>query len=123
MQLLPPVRFRLHADDHAAYGDQWWTYDESAIATLPVGELKDIERAIGMSIPTMFRRARAEYTDATLAQMWVARRLAGITEKLDDFAPTALLADWEPVEGQAEAGDADPPAGDSSSAPEEPAPS
>lgn len=116
MQLLPAVRFRLHEDDHAQYGSDWYVYDEASLIRLPLGELKQIERATDMSIPEMINRARLMHVDATQAAMWVARRMAGITEKLDEFEPLVLLADWEPVEG----GDADPPASVSSSTQGEP---
>lgn len=121
MKLLPPARFRLHEDDRATYGADWYVYDEAKLVRLPLGELKAIEQALGgMSIPEMINRARLTYADATQAAMWVARRMAGVTETLDDFQPLVLLADWEPVNG---GGDADPPASSSSSTPEEPEPS
>lgn len=110
-QLSPPLRFRLHEDDWGRYGEAWCVYDEAAIVRLPVGELKAIEDAVGMSVPAMMNRWRGQYVDGMLAQMWVARRMSGITEDLADFEPLAFLAEWEP----AGAADADPPDSSSSS--------
>lgn len=109
MRLLSPMRFRLHEDDHERYGADWYVYDESALVRLPARELIAIEAEIGMSVLGMVDAARrpdaAGFTAATLAAMWVARRLSGVDERIADFAPMVLLAEWEPVS----AGDADPP--------------
>lgn len=111
MRLAPPMRFRLHADDWPAYGDGWTVYDESALVRVPAAELVEIERQIGMSVLTMLHRARANFVDANLAAMWVARRLAGDKRPYAEWQPLVLLAEWE----QAGAGDVDPP--DQSSSP------
>ncbi|HEY0643870.1 MAG TPA: hypothetical protein VGD39_10660 [Nocardioides sp.] len=109
MELLAPRRFQLHPDDHETYGDAWYTYDEAAIVRLPVGEQRDIERQTGMSLLQMFTRGRNAFIDGLTAQMWVARRMAGVTEPFDGFSPIVLLSTWE------EGGDADPPADSPSS--------
>ena len=123
MRLLPPIRFQFCADDRAEYGDGWTVYDESALLRIPARELIDIERQIGMSVLTMLQRARANYTDANLAAMWVSRYRAGVRvdkggkqvpEPFAEFQPLVLLADWEPVP---DAGDVDPPAPNSSPPP------
>lgn len=119
MILLPPLKVRLAKEDHDTYGDSWYVYDEAKIIRLPVGELRDIEQAIGMSIPTMFHRHREGYIDGILGQIWLARRMSGITEPLDDFAPLALCVEWE----AAGPGDADPPDLTSSSPEDPPQPS
>lgn len=111
MQLSPPLRCRLHADDHEKYGGDWYLYDESAVIRLPIGDLKAIEAAIGMSVPVMMNRWRQGFIDGILAQIWIARRGAGLVEDFATFEPLALLAEWE----QAPAGDADPPDSSSSS--------
>lgn len=105
MILLPPLKVRLAKEDHDTYGDAWYVYDEAKIIRLPVGDLQEIERAIGMSIPTMFARHREGYIDGVLGQIWVARRMSGIIEPFDDFTPLALCVEWE----AAGVGDADPP--------------
>lgn len=117
MQLLPPLRFRLHEDDHEQYGADWYLYDEAAIMRLPVGELRDIERAVGMSLIEVMNRGRQGFVDGTLAQMWVARHLAGVVEPFADFAPLVMLADWEPIRRRA-AVDADPPEASGPSSPQ-----
>jgi hypothetical protein len=111
VQLSPPLRFRLHTDDHDKYGSDWYVYDESAIVRLPIGELKAIEAAIGMSVLVMMNRWREGYIDGTLAQLWVGRRVNGVAEDFATFEPLAFLAEWEP----AGAADADPPESSSSS--------
>ena len=115
MRLLPPVRFRVCDDDREKYGADWYVYDESALLRIPARDLIDIERQIGMSVLTMLKRARANYTDANLATMWVARRLSGVNEPFAEFQPLVLLADWE----QVPSGDVDPPEQTSSPAPDE----
>lgn len=111
-ELMPPLRVRLHPEDHEKYGGDWYTYDENAIFRLPVGEQRDIERAIGMPILDMANRGRQSYVDGLTAQIWVARRMAGVAEAFDDFSPLSLLAEWE-VAGPARG--ADPPVSGSSS--------
>lgn len=115
MKLLPPMRFRLHEDDHARYGSDWCVYDEAALVRVPARELIEIERQIGMGVRDMFHGVRANLTAANLASMWVARRLAGIAEPFDGFEPLVLLADWEPVPAT---DDVDPPASASSTPPQ-----
>lgn len=109
------MRFRFCEDDRERYGDGWTVYDEAALLRIPARELVDIEREIGMSIVAMFNRNRQGYTDGTLAAAWVARRLAGVVESFDEFAPLVLLIEWEPVP----AADADPPDQTSSPSPSE----
>lgn len=111
MLLAPPMRFRFHPDDHERYGSDWVVYDEAALTRLPWRELVEIELQIGMGVSVMMRRARRGFTDADAAAMWIARRLAGVDEPFDDFAPMVLLADW----AEMPAGDGDPPALSSSS--------
>jgi hypothetical protein len=111
VKLLPPMRFRLDPDDHEKYGSDWYTYDENTLVRLPLGELKAIEQAVGMSVPLMMDRWRGSYIDGVLAVMWTARRAAGIAEEFAAFEPVALLAEWEP----APAADADPPEDSTSS--------
>lgn len=113
MRLLPPVRFRFCEDDRERYGSDWTVYDESALVRVPAGELAEMERQIGMSIPTMLARSRAGYTDATRASTWVARRLDGISEPYEAYEPLVLLMEWEAVPAAA---DVDPP--DPTSSPE-----
>lgn len=113
MQLLPPIRFRLHADDHEKYGADWYVYDETAIMRLPVGELREIERAVGMSLIEVMNRGRQGFVDGTLAQMWIARRVTGVDEPYPAFEPMVMLADWEAVL----AADADPPEASGPSSP------
>lgn len=115
MQLLPPTRFRFCEEDREKYGDQWFEYNEAAIARLPVGEMVDIEREVGMSLPLVFHRVRGAYADGNLAATWVARRVAGVVEPFADYAPLVFLAEWD----RAPAGDVDPPEGSASSSPEE----
>lgn len=114
MRLLPPLRVRLAPEDHDRYGADWWPYDEAALLRLPARELVDIEREIGMSLSRVLDRFRGGYTDGNLAALWLARRAAGIDEDFADFAPLALLAEWE----RPAADDVDPPAPTSSTSPE-----
>lgn len=109
MQPLPPVRVRLHPDDHEQYGGDWYVYDESALIRMPVRDLIAIEAEIGTGILAMMAAARMldspRWTAATLAQIWIARRMSGITEPYAEFSPLVPLSTWEPVP----ADDVDPP--------------
>lgn len=116
MKLMPPMRFRfLDEGDRERYGDGWWVHDEAALVRVPARQLIDVERQIGMSLRDMFNRTRLDYTDGTLAAMWLARRLGGVDELFDDFEPLVMLAEWEPVPA---ADDVDPPAPTSTPSPE-----
>lgn len=118
MRLLPTVRLRLGEPDWERYGDQWWTYDEAALVRLPVQELIAIEgelrRELGLTLQGAMLGYRQGAIDGTLALLWVARRLGGVTEPLAEFAPLVMLAEAE-VPGS---GDVDPPASPSSPSPE-----
>lgn len=114
-------RFRFSSDDHERYGDQWWTFDEADLARLRSRELIAIERELKASLGIniidavqMLRRPHGEAMTGTLALMWIARRLGGVTEPLDEFDPIVLLADTEQLPEDEEV----PPAGASSSLPE-----
>lgn len=109
MHLLPPLRFRFHAEDHERYGDQWHVYDESVLSRVPVRELIAIEAIIGMSLDTMRRRLREGYADANLAATWLVRRQSGLVEDYDTYEPLITFVEWQP------AGDAVPPVQDSDS--------
>lgn len=115
MRLLPPVRFRLAEDDHERYGSDWYVHDESAVLRIPARELIEIERQVGMTVLAMLNRSRLDFADGNLAVMWVARRLAGVVEPFDEFAPLVVLAEWERLP----AADVDPPASTPSSSPSE----
>ena len=105
LRLLPPLLIRLHEDDHERYGAGPWRYDEAALLRLPYGELVAIEAAIGMSLTRLMYRMRQDYVDARRAAVWIARRMAGISEPLDTLEPVVTLMTVE-VAGD----DADPPA-------------
>lgn len=115
---LPPMRFRFtEPDDVAKYGGDWTAYDEAQLLRVPARQLIEIEKTIGMSLAWMINRSHLDYTDATLAAMWVSRRLAGADDDFATFEPLVLLADWEAVRS---GDDADPPAPASSSSTSEP---
>ncbi|HEY9417119.1 MAG TPA: hypothetical protein VIQ30_20365 [Pseudonocardia sp.] len=115
---LPAVRFRFCEEDRETYGDDWWTFDEAALAKLRAKELVAIDDALreglGLNVTTALLSYMRGETRGSLAVMWLARRLAGITEPLDGFDPLVMLADTELVK----AADADPPASTSSPLPE-----
>ena len=117
MRRLPAVRFRFAEDDHEKYGDQWWTFDEADLAKLRARELAaldDILRAgLGLNVATALAAYHRGETKGAMAVMWLARRLGGVVEQLDDFDPLVWLAETELVEV-----DADPPASTSSPSPQ-----
>lgn len=114
MQALPALRFQLHPDDHERYGSEWYVYDESAIARMPVREQLAVEREIeavyGYGLLAMVDRMRRDMLDARLVASWLARRLAGVTESLADYEPMISLMSAEAVPQEPAGDDADPPA-------------
>ena len=115
-------RFRFASEDHERYGDQWWTFNEADLARMRSRELIAIERELraelGINVydaVMSLRQAHREATAATLALMWIARRMAGGVEPLSEFDPMVLAARSEELP---EGDDADPPVRTSSPSPE-----
>lgn len=95
-------RFRFAPDDHDRYGDQWWTFDEADLARVRSRELIAIERELRSELGINFydavvalRRPHREAVSASLAVMWIARRMAGVVESLAEFDPLVLMAESE----------------------------
>lgn len=125
MQLLPPYQFRFtEAEDVAAYGDQWWTWDEAAVARLRGRQLIALEEAVGMTLVDVFGGVHRDATAEKMAAMWIALHLAGHKVAFDDFNPAVMLATWELVPEEPAPGPLDgdsggaPPTPDSGSSPE-----
>lgn len=103
------MRFRLAEVDHERYGDQWFTFDEADLTRLPARELMALDDALktlGLNVVAALESYSTGEMRGSLAVMWMARRLAGIDESLDDFDPLPLAAEAQIVRE----GDADPPA-------------
>jgi hypothetical protein len=125
VQLLPPYRFRFtEAEDVAAYGDRWWTWDEGAVARLAGREMIALEETVGLTIVEVFRDANRDATGGKLAAMWIALHLAGHEVAWPDFNPMVLLSTWElvpeePAPGPLDGGSGEAqPTPDSGSSPE-----
>lgn len=107
VSVMKPMRFRfVEPGDVEKYGGDWTIYDESQLLRIPTGQLIEIERTIRMSLAMMINRGRLDFADATLAGMWVARKLAGVDEDYATFEPLILLSEWEAAPT---GDDADPP--------------
>lgn len=118
--MLRPMRFRFATEDRERYGDQWWTFDERDLTRLRARELMAIDdelRSLKLNAQTVLASFARGETRGALGVMWLARRLAGVVERLDGFDPLPMLAEVELLGEDEEADDADPPAGPSSSSP------
>lgn len=118
---LRPARWKFTAaDDVAAYGDRWWTFDAPALIRLKARELMKIEETIGMPIVTMLRKVREETTVGTFAALWVSMHMAGHEVAWDEFDPTVFLTVWEAVPDEAPLDSGADPETDESSSTEPP---
>lgn len=96
LRLSPPLRFRFTDEaDVAAYGDQWWVWDEQAVTRLRGRELIELEEAVDQPIPLIVQGLRANSTLATMAAMWIAMHLDGHPVRWVGFNPLVLTAEWE----------------------------
>lgn len=124
IELWAPRRFRFTEEaDVAAYGDDWWTWDEAALTRLRGRELAVLEDAVDLSVPLIMQMLRGESTLGKLAAMWIALHMAGHDVKYADFNPVALAVRWEesppsPLDGSGE--DPAPDSGSSEATPPSP---
>jgi hypothetical protein len=94
------VRF-LAPEDIEKYGDEWFTYDELAIMTMPARELIDLEREMDMPLVGVMNGFRESSVLGDTGAAWIAMRLAGRTTPWEKFDPAILLAEWRVSPGKA----------------------
>lgn len=116
MQLLAPFRFRFtDPTDVAAYGDGWWTWDESEITGLRGREIIALETAVDMPLVAIIQGMHNDATLATMAAMWIALHRGGHAVNWEQFDPIVLAVDWERVPAAPlDSGEAPAPDSDSS---------
>lgn len=102
-----PTRWKFTAaDDVAAYGDRWWTFDPAALVALKARELIQIEETVGMTIVEMLEKLDDRATVGQLAAVWVSMRMAGHPVAWEEFDPTVYLTVWEAVPAPLDSGEA-----------------
>lgn len=106
------------ADRERYGGPEWVSFDVDALQDMPASALHEIEAAMDMTIAEILVLRDRRSARSLRAQVFIARRLAGVDEKWDDFDPAVLrlravtdLADTQDDPGKDEA---PPPSPDSS---------
>lgn len=90
------LRFRFTDEaDVAAYGDDWWVWDEADLARIRGRELIALEEQIDLQLFEVRRQIREGKTLATMAAMWIVLHRAGNPVAWADFNPAVSLATWE----------------------------
>lgn len=120
LQLWLPSRWKFDAaEDVAAYGDRWWTWDEPALARLRARQLIEIEETIGMRVVDVIEKVHDKETVGLLAALWISMHLDGHTVAWGDFDPFVFATVWGavPDEGPLDSGE-DQPTPESPSSPE-----
>jgi hypothetical protein len=113
--VLTPHRVRLTDADREEYGGpEWIEITPTKFLDVRVSTLRNWEEQTGLKVLDVLSRdfdARREIVAYT-AVVWMARQIAGCTEKYDDFDPHLLSATLEKLP-PAGADDADPPSSSS----------
>ena len=105
-------RIRLCDDDLAKYaGPEWVEIDLAKLSDMDTGLLEEFEQTVDLSLTEWTTALQRRMTKAVRAEIWLARRLAGCSDKWTGFWPKVYEANFEPLTGEEPAGadDADPP--------------
>ena len=97
---LPPMGFRFtHESDIAAYGDQWFTYDETEIMLLPVEELIFLEESTDAVLVDIMNGIRASSVLGELCGSWIALRMHDekLAGEFKDYRPMVKWIEWGPA--------------------------
>jgi hypothetical protein len=93
--LMKPLQVRFtEPDDVAAYGDDWYLYDELALVTRPARELMALEMEIGAPLTTVMDGVRESSIFGDTAAAWLAMKAAGSDVPFARFNPVIMLAEW-----------------------------
>lgn len=115
--MLTPHRIRLTDADREEYGGPEWIEIQPALfSDHRVSTLRGWEEQTGLRVLDLLARDFDHRRDiiSVTAVVWMARQMAGCTEKYDDFDPHLLSATVEPLPPPpATEDDADPPASSS----------
>lgn len=110
--MLTPHRVRLTDADREQYGGpEWIEIDPAKFIDVRVSTLRDWQEQTGFQVLDILGRDFDHRRDiiAVTAVVWMARQIAGCTEKYDDFDPHLLAATVEKLPAKPEAADVDPP--------------
>lgn len=98
-ELLADLEFRFtEPEDMEKYGDDWFTYSELDIATLPSRRQIQLEQIIDSPIAAVMDGIRASSTFGDLAGTWIALTLAGRDIPWSSYNPKVMLAEWRTKE-------------------------
>lgn len=113
--LIPAMEVRFTEKvDTDIYGDQWFTYDEVAILSLPARDLIRLEVAMGSPMPSVMKAFRTDSAYGNLCAAWLAVRQSGNDIAFTEFNPIISFAEWRAKES----GDESDPGKASTSGPE-----
>lgn len=116
------IKYRLGETDAAKYpqGDQWFAYDSDRMQDMGARELIALEKHLdGHSIIGLESDFRRRSVLGLLGVMYLARRLAGVNERWENFDPQVMEVEWATFEGVED----DPDPTDGSETDESPTPS
>ncbi len=89
--------FHLGEEDAAKYpeGDKWFSYDSDVIYNMRSGELALLEDAMnGFTLANLEEGFGVKSVASLRAIMFLARRLAGVNERWENFDPLIWKAEW-----------------------------
>ena len=93
--LLPDMEVQFtEPEDVALYGDQWFTYSELDLATLPARRQIELEQLLDSPLAAVMDGVRQSSTFGDLAGAWLAIHLAGDPTPWEKFNPKIFLAEW-----------------------------
>lgn len=102
--LILPMEVQFAPEDQETLGDQWYTYDELAIVTLPAPKLIELEAEMGATVVSVLQGFRQDSTFGSLTASWLAVKMAGMDIPFRDFRPLVLLAKWRQAEAPGKPG-------------------
>lgn len=112
-----PIKFKLGEADEAKYpsvGDGWYVYDAPKLRAMTNKELILLEEHLaGHAIIDLERAFLQRRMIGLFGVMYIARRLAGVNERWENFDPLVMEVLWETLgDLDAESADADPGTGE-----------
>lgn len=113
------IQFRLGEADRVKYpdGDKWFAYDSANLQAMGARELIRLEEHLdGHSIIGLEGEFRRRSVLGLLGLMYLARRLAGVNERWENFDPQVMEAGFRQLEGVEEDEEPDPTPGSETAA-------
>ena len=108
------------ADRERYGGPEWVEFDIDRLLDMPASELHELEAAMDVTIAEIVALRDRRSAQALRAQVWIARRMAGVEESFTDFDPAPLrfkaVTDLPGTQDDPGKDEAPPTSGDSSPA-------